>query len=103
MNKLTPLGDRVIIKHIKDKASDETTKYGIIIPGGEKEGKPEHGEVIAVGPGKMLDNGTRSQMDVKVGDKILFEKGYGANPKMKMDGEEYMVINISDIIGILQN
>ena len=101
--KLKPLGDRVIIKHIKDAALDETTKSGIIIPGGEKEGKPEQGEVIAVGPGRVLDSGERSKMDVKVGEKVLFEKGYGANPKMKMDGEEYMVINISEIIGVIEN
>ena len=68
--KLKPLGDNIVVKAI---SQEETTKYGIILPETVDKEKPEQGEVIAVGPGKILDNGNRSPMEVKIGDKIIFK------------------------------
>ncbi|MBI4652965.1 co-chaperone GroES [Candidatus Kuenenbacteria bacterium] len=94
--KIIPLNDRVIIKPIQ---KDEITKSGIILPETMNKEKPEQGEVIAVGPGKLLDNGKRASMEVKVGDKVLFTK-YSPN-EIKIDDQELLVINESDIMAIL--
>ena len=96
MTKLTPLGDRVIVKAL-DK--EQVTKGGIIIPDTVEKEKPEQGEVIAVGPGKLLDSGQRAPMSVKVGDKIVFKK-YGPD-EVKIDGEEVLVVEESDIIAVI--
>ena len=94
--KLRPLGDRVVVK----ATSRETvTKSGIVLPDTAKE-KPQEGEILAVGPGKVLDNGKRVTLEVKVGQKILFAK-YGGT-EVKIDGEEYLILRESDIMGIVE-
>lgn len=93
---IKPLGDRVLIKLL---ASEEVTKSGIVIPDTAKE-KPQEGEVLAVGPGRLLDDGKRSPMEVKVGDIVLFAKYSGT--ELKRDGEEYMILNADrDILAIV--
>ncbi len=91
-----PLHDRLLVRRIEEK---ETVKGGIIIPDTAKE-KPQEGEVIAVGNGKVLDNGTKIAMEVKVGDKILFGKYSGSD--IKVDGEEFLIMREDDILGVLQ-
>jgi chaperonin GroES len=92
---IKPLGERVVIKVV---ASEVTTKSGIVLPDTAKE-KPQMGEVLAIGSGKMLDNGQRVALDVKVGDKVLFAKYAGT--EVKLDGEEYMVLKESDILAVV--
>src|SRR5262245_49817680 len=86
-----PLHDRLIVRRIEEK---ESVKGGIIIPDTAKE-KPQEGEVIAVGNGKLLDNGTKVPMDVKVGDKILFGKYSGTD--IKIDGQEYLILREDEV------
>ena len=95
--KLKPLHDHVIIKPITE---DEITKAGLVLPDTVDKEKPEKGEVIAVGPGKLLDNGQRVAMNVKVGDKVMFKK-YSPD-EIKIDKVEYLIISESDILGILE-
>ena len=92
---IRPLHDRVVVKRLEDK---EVMRGGIVIPDSAKE-KPQEGEVLAVGNGKILDNGTRVAMDVKVGDRILFGKYSGS--EVKIEGQEYMIMREDDILGIL--
>ena len=94
--KLRPLGDRVVIKAI---SRETVTKSGIVLPDTAKE-KPQVGEVLAVGPGKVLDNGKRVTLEVSVGQKILFAKYAGS--EVKIDGEEYLILRESDIMGIVE-
>ena len=94
--KLKPLGDRVLVKALEQK---EVKKSGIIIPDTAKE-KPQEGEVIAVGKGKLSDDGKVIAMDVKVGDKILFGKYSGT--EVKMDDQEYLIMHQDDILGIVE-
>lgn len=94
---IKPLNDHVIIKAV---AKEEATKSGIILPETVDKERPETGEVLAIGPGKLLDNGNRAPIGVKVGDKIVFKK-YGPD-EIKVDGEEYLVIKEEDIIAILE-
>ena len=91
---LKPLGDRVIIKVLE---KEEKTSTGIVIPDKAKE-KPQEGEVKAAGPGRILDDGTRAQMDVKVGDKVVYSKYAGT--EIKIDGEEYLIVRQDDILGV---
>lgn len=93
--KLKPLGDRVLVKALETK---EVKKGGIIIPDTAKE-KPQEGEVIAVGPGKLDDSGKKIPMDVKAGDKILFGKYSGT--EVKIDDVEYLIMHQDDILGIV--
>lgn len=93
---IRPLGDRVIVKRSKE---EEATKAGIILPDTAKE-KSERGEVIAVGAGKMMENGSRSAMSVKVGEKVLFKK-YGPD-EIKVDGVEVLVISEEDILAVIE-
>lgn len=95
--KLTPLGDRAIIKPIDD---DQMTKAGIVLPDTAEKEKPEKGEVIAVGPGKMLDSGQRVPMSVKAGDKVIFKK-YGPD-EVKIGDEEILVVEENDIIAVYE-
>ena len=95
--KLRPLNDRLIVKALP---KEEVTKAGIIIPESVDKERPEQGEVIAVGPGKLLDDGKRSTMDIKVGDKIMFKKY--APDEIKLDGTEYLVISEYDILAVLE-
>jgi len=90
--KLVPLGDRVVVKAIE---REEVTKGGIVLPDTVKE-KPQEGEVIAVGPGKLTDEGKRIPMDVKVGDIVIYAKYAGT--EFKLDDEELMILRESDIL-----
>ena len=94
--KIRPLQDRIIVKRM---AEEEMTKGGIIIPDSAKE-KPMEGKVIAVGNGKILDNGQKSKPDVKAGDKVLFSKYAGT--EVKIDGEEHLIMREDDILGIIE-
>ena len=94
--KVTPLHDRVVVRRLEEKG--EVVRGGIVIPDTAKE-KPQEGEVIAVGNGKILDNGTRVAMEVKAGDRVLFGKYSGS--EIKVDGEEYLIMREDDILGIL--
>ena len=94
--KIKPLQDRILVKRL---SGEEKTKGGIIIPDSAKE-KPQEGEVVAVGNGKVLDNGTKQQLDVKVGDKVLFSKYAGT--EVKMDGNEYTIMREDDILGVIE-
>jgi chaperonin GroES len=84
---------------IKSLPGEEVTKGGIVLPDTAKE-KPQEGEVIAVGPGRLLDNGTRVSIDLKVGDCILFSK-YAGN-EVKLDDVEYLIMRESDILGVIE-
>ncbi|MBU2567480.1 MAG: co-chaperone GroES [Elusimicrobia bacterium] len=94
--KFKPLGDRALVKPDEQK---EVKKGGIIIPETVKE-KPQEGEVIAVGPGKLDENGKKIPMDVKAGDKILYGKYSGT--EMKIDDVEYLIMHQDDILGIIE-
>ncbi len=93
--KLVPLGDRVVIKQL---VAEETTKSGIVIPGQNKE-KPQQAEVIAVGPGGMVE-GKEVKMEVKVGDKVIYSKYSGT--EVKIDDEEVIIVKQSDILAIIE-
>ena len=94
--KVRPLHDRVVVRRLEEKG--EVIRGGIVIPDTAKE-KPQEGEVIAVGNGKILDNGTRVAMEVKAGDRVLFGKYSGS--EIKVDGEELLIMREDDILGIL--
>lgn len=93
--KIRPLGDRVVIKRLE---AEETTKSGIVLPGSAKE-KPQEAEVVAVGPGGVVD-GKQIKMEVKAGDKVLFSKYAGT--EVKMDGEEYTILRQNDILAVVE-
>ena len=93
--KLTPLGDRVVFKQL---VAEETTKSGIVLPGQAKE-KPQQAEVIAVGPGGMVD-GKEVTMHVKAGDKVIYSK-YAGN-EVKIGEEEYIIVKQNDILAIVE-
>ncbi len=95
--KLKPLGDHVIVKPMIE---DQVTKSGIVLPDTVDKEKPEKGEVVAVGSGKLLDNGQTARMSVKAGDKVMFKK-YSPD-EIKVDGVEYLIISEGDILGILE-
>jgi chaperonin GroES len=90
--KLSPLGDRIVVRPIE---REEVTKGGIILPDTAKE-KPQEGEIVAVGPGKLTDDGTRIAMDVKVGDKVIYAKYAGT--EVEIDDEKLMIMRESDIM-----
>ena len=94
--KIRPLGDRILVKRIEE---EEKTKGGIIIPDTAKE-KPQEGRVIAVGNGKVLENGKLVPLEVTTGDRILFSK-YSGND-IKLDGEEHLIVRESDILGVIE-
>lgn len=95
--KLKPLNDNVVVKPTKE---DEVTKAGIVLPDTVDKERPEKGEVIAVGEGKLLENGQRAAMSVKVGDKIMFKK-YSPD-EIKIDDEEYLIVSQNDILAIIE-
>lgn len=97
MASLKPLHDNLIVKPLSD---EQATKSGIILPDTIDKERPEKGEVIAVGPGKVLENGNKSEMTVKVGDKVMFKK-YSPD-EFKLDGEEYLIISESDVLGVIE-
>jgi chaperonin GroES len=92
--KIRPLGDRVVVKIVKE----EKSSGGILLPDNAQE-KPQTGEVIAVGPGKTLDNGSRQLVDVNVGEKVLFAKYSGT--EVKLDGEVYLLLAEKDLLGVV--
>ncbi len=92
-----PLHDRVLVKGL---SAEEVTKAGIILPDTVDKEKPEKGEVVAVGPGKLRKDGTREPLAVKVGDKILFKKY--APDEIKVDNQEYLVLREEDIIAVIE-
>jgi len=94
--KIRPLQDRVIVKRIEE---EEKTKGGIIIPDTAKE-KPQEGKVVAVGKGKLNDNGKVVPLDVKVNDRILFGKYSGS--EIVIDGEEHLIMREEDILGVIE-
>ena len=94
--KLVPLGDRVVLKQL---AAEETTKSGIVLPGQNKE-KPQQAEVVAVGPGGVVD-GKEIKMEVKVGDQVVYSKYAGS--EIKLEEEEYIIVKQNDILAIIAN
>jgi len=96
MSNIRPLQDRILIKRVKE---EEKTKGGIIIPDTAKE-KPIEGEVVAVGNGKILENGTVRKLDVKAGDRVLFGKYSGT--EVKIDGEDRLIIREDDVLGVIE-
>ncbi len=93
--KLVPLGDRVVLKEL---VAEETTKSGIVLPGQAQE-KPQQAEVVAVGPGGMVD-GKEVTMNVKVGDQVIYSKYSGT--EVKLDGEQYIIVKQNDILAIVE-
>lgn len=96
--KLVPLHDHVIVRALDSK--EEATAAGIILPDTASKERPQQGEVIAVGPGKLLESGTRAPMAVGVGDRVVFKKY--APDEVKVEREEYLVISESDIMALIQ-
>ena len=94
--KIRPLQDRIIVKRIEE---EEKTKGGIIIPDTAKE-KPMEGKIIAVGKGKIMEDGKLQPLDVKVGDRVLFGKYAGT--EVKIDGEEHLIMREDDILGVIE-
>lgn len=93
--KLTPLGDRVVLKQLE---AEETTKSGIVLPGQSKE-KPQQAEVIAVGPGGVVD-GKEIKMEVKVGDQVIYSKYAGT--EVKLEEDEYIIVKQNDILAVIE-
>ena len=93
--KLVPLGDRVVLKQLE---AEQTTKSGIVLPGQEKE-KPQQAEVIAVGPGGVVD-GKEIKMEVKAGDKVIYSKYSGT--EVKLEEEKFIIVKQSDILAIIE-
>ncbi len=94
--KLKPLGDRVVVKPIEE---EEVTKSGIVLPDTAKE-KPQKGEVLAVGSGKLLENGQRVPLEVKVGDVVVYAK-YGGT-EIELGGEEYVILSERDLLAVVE-
>ena len=92
---LKPLGDRVVLKQL---VAEETTKSGIVLPGQSKE-KPQQAEVVAVGPGGVVD-GKEVKMEVKVGDQVIYSKYSGT--EVKLDDEEYIIVKQNDILAVIR-
>lgn len=94
--KIRPLGDRILVKRIEE---EDKSKGGIIIPDSAKE-KPQEGKVVAVGKGKMLDDGKMVALEIKAGDRILFGKYSGTD--VKIEGEEHLIMREDDVLGIME-
>jgi chaperonin GroES len=95
--KLTPIADHIIVKAV---SKEEVSSSGIIIPDTVDKERSEQGEVIAIGPGKTLENGSISQMSVKEGDRVVFKKY--APDEIKLDGEEYLIVRMDDVMAIIE-
>lgn len=93
--KLSPLGDRVVLKQLE---AEETTKSGIVLPGQSKE-KPQQAEVIAVGPGGVID-GKEVKMQVKVGQKVIYSKYAGT--EVKLDDEDFIIVKQNDVLAVIE-
>ena len=96
--KIKPLADRVVLEPV---SLEETTKAGIILPGTVEKEKPEQGKVVAVGPGRLLKDGARSKMEVKLGDRVLFAR-YSPT-EVKVEGKDLLVVKEDDILAVLEN
>lgn len=94
--KLRPIGDRVVVKVIEQ---EERTKGGIVLPDTAKE-KPQQGKVIAVGTGRILDNGQKVPLEIKEGDRVIFAKYAGT--EVKVEGEEYLILSERDILAVIE-
>jgi len=94
---LKPMGDRVVVK---PKGREETTASGIVLPDTATE-KPQQGEVLSVGPGRLLDNGKRVELDVKVGDTVLFAKYSGT--EFKLESDDLLILNERDVLAVIEN
>jgi len=94
--KLKPLGDRLVVR---PSAREETTKSGIVLPDTAKE-RPQEGTVLSVGPGKILDDGTREAMDVSPGQKVLFQKYAGT--EFKLDEEDLLILSQKDVLAVIE-
>ena len=95
--QLKPMGDRVVVR---PKTREEMTKSGLVLPDTATE-RPQQGDVLSVGPGRILDNGTRVQMDVKQGDTVLFAKYSGT--EFKLDDEELLILSERDVLAVIEN
>ena len=95
--KLKPLGDRLLVQPVEE---EETTASGIVLPDTAKE-KPQEGTVLAVGPGRILDDGKREQIDVKKGDKVLYAKYAGT--EFKLEGDELLIVSQKDILAVVES
>ncbi len=95
--QVKPLNDRVLVKPL---SKEQSTATGIIIPDTVEKEKPEKGEVMVTGPGKLLENGTRAPMTVKAGDKVMFKK-YSPD-EIKVDGKDLLIVDESDILAIIE-
>ncbi|MCS4483912.1 co-chaperone GroES [Gleimia sp. 6138-11-ORH1] len=93
---IKPLADRIVVKQLE---AEQTTASGLVIPGAAKE-KPQEGEVVAVGPGRVDDNGNRIAVDVQVGDTVIFSKFGGT--EVKYLGEEYLILELRDVLAVLE-
>jgi len=93
---IQPLGDKILVKRLE---AAEVTKGGIVLPDSAKE-KPKEGKIVAVGPGKVLDDGTRGALQVKKGDRVLFTSYAGT--EIKVDGEEFLVMSEDDILAVVE-
>jgi len=91
------MGDRVVVK---PKGREETTRGGIVLPDTASE-KPQQGEVLSVGPGRLLENGNRAELDVKVGDTVLFAKYSGT--EFKLEDEDLLILNERDVLAVIEN
>ena len=96
-SSLKPMGDRVVVK---PKGREETTKSGIVLPDTATE-KPQQGEVLAVGPGRQLDNGKRAELEVKIGDLVLFAKYSGT--EFKLDDDDLLILSERDVLAVIEN
>ena len=92
---IKPLEDRIVVRQVE---AEQTTASGLVIPDTAKE-KPQEGEVVAVGPGRVADNGTRIPLDVQVGDKVVYSK-YGGT-ELKYSGAEYLVLSARDVLAVI--
>lgn len=95
--KLTPISDHIVVKPV---SAEEKSVSGIIIPDTVNKERPERGEVIAIGPGRELENGSRSKMEVQPGQIVLFKKY--APDEVKMNNEEFLLIRMEDVMGIIE-
>ena len=95
--QLKPMGDRVVVK---PKSREDTTKSGLVLPDTASE-RPQQGDVLSVGPGRLLDNGKRVQLDIKKGDTVLFAKYSGT--EFKLEDEELLILSERDVLAVIEN
>ena len=99
--KIKPLGDRILIESLSEEERTKKTKYGIVIPETAEKEKPQEGKVVAVGHGRLLEDGTIKSLEVKSGDKVLYGKYSGT--EVKVDGEEYLILKEEDVLAVVKD